>query len=168
MGRKTGKKVVIDGVEYSSIGEAARSRQMNASTVTQRIRAGYTIEEALNPDFKGKPRRRGVSKKIEGYKSLKELCRDQNLERKYEQIKARINKGERLENILSSLKSRKEAAPITVYGKTYKSIAEFCRQNDCVKHGPIMRTRIRNGETPEEAYEHIKLRQEAQREREIG
>ncbi|HGF5126766.1 TPA: hypothetical protein ACF35B_004112 [Vibrio parahaemolyticus] len=56
------KKVVIDGIEYSSMRQAVRELGVAQSTLMNRIKAGISVEEALSASHANREKLKGQSK----------------------------------------------------------------------------------------------------------
>lgn len=132
------KEIFVNNKTYPSINAACRDLGYKSSTISQRIRYGYTIEEAFSLDFNKYDKRKQYCNRTAGnkveykgreYKSIKVFCKENNCLDKYSTIIAKLNKGYSLEEIMDKHSSIEAAKPIVINykDKKYNSLMELCR-----------------------------------------
>lgn len=145
-GRK-GNSVVVAGVEYPSLSEAARRNGVTWNALKARLnRYGWTLEQALGleppPSNKCHPLEIGH----QHFGSIREACDAYGVTRG--QISARLAAGETPERAVQPGDRRHRS--ITVKGVEYPSLTAACRD-----HGlnvPMVWDRLKRGWTPDEAF----------------
>ena len=167
--KSTRNEVVVNGIKFHSLSEACRFYKINASTVTQRIYRGATIDEAFHFEKKKtKDKKKGnqISYKKKKYRSIKELCKKNKLEKHYSYIIKEMQNGRELSDILKSISNvpkKSDLYRFVIRGVEYESCLDFCRKNDLVAHYGAMRHDLRKGASPEAAFMHaIEIRSKKQ------
>ena len=159
-----GKEVVIKGVKYRSISEAARANGINPTTINQRLSYGYTIDEAFDFDNckrSGRAKnRRYESFSINGkqYANLKDFCTRNGLSDYYQTIINRTRAGESLIDVVANPSKKRGPLPdfVEINGEKYRNYTEFCKKQGIYHlYGSFIK-KIHNGMIPEEAYRYVK------------
>lgn len=144
------KKVVnVNGIEYSSITEAAIAFGKHRDTIYHRIKSGMTIEEALDQPVQHK--RIITPLKIDGvvYETLIDAARA--FEKNIETVRARLHKGMNVyEALTTPLIKTSVKYSVTLCGVTYESAAEAARVYNMSY--PVILSRLRDGWTDEQAF----------------
>ena len=145
--------ITVESKTFESIKEACRYYKLNSGTVSQRIREGWSVEEAFEL-IERKPKF-GKTIIVNGktFTSIKEACEYYNI--RYNTAIARYSYGWSVEEIFELTKRKsKGRKPITVDEKTFKSIKEACRYYKLSYN--TIKTRLRRGWSAEEAFGLIK------------
>lgn len=166
MNSAKGHPVVVDGVEYISLSAACRAYGIKNTTISQRLKYGYTIDEAFH--FTGRDKRKFYSKtnfdahntqsfEYEGreYRSVRQFCKDRGIEKHYEQVVKRKAKGESIEKIINKIHKQCRERKIVEYeGVKYSSVKEFCEKKDIlIQYSGVIKD-LNQGLSLEEAYQH--------------
>ncbi|MDP1686476.1 GIY-YIG nuclease family protein [Hydrogenophaga sp.] len=96
----TGRPLTHDGISYGSLAEASRALGLDPLTVAARVSKGYSPEDALNGNLKGRSSHRSKSIEFRGqeYGSREELCRQ--FGQKWGNVLRRMNRGWTMEQAL--------------------------------------------------------------------
>ena len=156
-----GKEVVVNGVRYLSLSEAARAHNINTSTIQQRMKYGYTLEEAFNFDNRVKKQRAVKQKNVftfngKEYSSVRAFCKQNGYERQYSNIIKRLNAGEEFVEILMTLNKREPAnVEFEIEGRKWTSYLEYCKHIGCVDQYANFTKLIRTGLSVEEVSKYV-------------
>ena len=126
----TYKLITVEGKTFESVAEACRYYNLDYAVVIYRLNNSWSIEEAFELiDRKRKQIEvKGKEITVEGktFNSIKEAAKYYNLA--LGTVNARLNRGWSIEEAFGLVERKNESfKPITVNGKTFKSIAEACR-----------------------------------------
>lgn len=137
----------IDGKDFYSIKELADYVGKNEKTITARLRRGMSVEEAC--DLKDLRCKYLPHKNEE--KALCKICEEEEKDR--ELVQNRLKYGYSLNDALNKPKKiSKQGQPIVVNDVLYNSIAMACRKLGLEDKENTIRSRLRAGKTPEEAF----------------
>ena len=148
------KDIILEGVYYESIKEACRWYLLDYDNVKNRLnRLGWTLEEAfelVERDKENKGTSKPITIKDKTFKSFKEACRYYKLNSSI--VSGRLKTGWSIEEAFG-LVIKKDGGykPVTVDGKTFRSVGEASRYYN-VDYDKA-RKRINSGWTNEEAFE---------------
>lgn len=96
--RKLGNKYVVEGHQYSSLSELAHDMFLDVNVLRARLRKGYTVEEAIDPDFNLKyDKRTSCSKRS----NVSKLARENNVNTNT--LRARLKLGYTIEQAIDPL-----------------------------------------------------------------
>ena len=151
MNYKNGRSIVIDGNSFISIKEACDYYDLDYEKVRHRIsNYGWSIEEAFElkqRDKSNKP----ITVEGKTFKSIKEACEFYNLS-DITTIYSRLNNGWSIEEAFELKLRSKSNKPITIEGKTFKSIRQACKYYN-LNYKKVIHRLHNYGWTIEEAFE---------------
>lgn len=138
-----------DGTVFHSIKALAKYAGIHEKTLTARLRRGMSLEDAcINTDLRCVYQTDSLDN---NEKSLAQICRDH--EKDFSLVKNRMKYGYSLHDALNNPKKvSKQGMPITIKGITYKSIAEAVRQLNLEDKESTIRSRLRVGTPPDQAF----------------
>jgi len=142
-----GNTYEVDGVEFHSIKELSKHFHVHEKTITARLRKGMTPKEACKKtDLRCRYYTDGGRQK-----SISEIC-DEHL-KDAELVRNRLKYGYSMKDALNTPKKiSRQGKPILVYGVLYNSIAEACRKLKLEDKEGTIRSRLRVGRTPDDAF----------------
>lgn len=155
------KEVTLEGITYRSIKEACMYYCKDYDKIKHRLRTGWSVEEAFDLDereymYKGSPRPIIIEGK--SFESIKEACKYYKMD--YDKVCSRLSakgwtKKWSIEEAFE-LEIRKDGGykPVTVEGKTFRSVAEAARYYNM--NYDTAKDRINSGWTNEEAFGLVK------------
>lgn len=138
----------LDGLEFHSIKELSEYCGVHEKTITARIRRGMSVKDACKKkDF------RCTYYSYENRDiSLCCICKEE--EKSYELVNNRLKYGYSLNDALNKPKKiSKQGKSIVVNGILYNSIAMACRKLNLGEKENTIRSRLRAGKSPDEAFE---------------
>lgn len=116
--------VDYDGKTYTSIAELCRELNLPYSSVCSDYKQGLTIAEIV--EKRSKSMDTSIEYRGVWYKSLSALCRELGLT--YATVQGRLSKGWTIEQAVETkVLKAKLVGPVTVYGKTFKSVVRACK-----------------------------------------
>lgn len=120
-----GKKVIYNGVEYSSIKSLCESCNVSYAMVTQRLKTGMSIEEAINIPLK--THRNGIKIVYDGieYPSIRSLAKAKNIP--YHVIQMRLKKGMSIKKAIETPVGELMGNEIVFKNKKYSSFSKLCK-----------------------------------------
>lgn len=139
-----------DNKEFHSLKELAKYVGMNEKTLTARIRRGMSLEEACKKtDLRCSYHLDDSDNKEKSISQIiREHSKDNNL------IRNRLKYGYSLSSALNTPKKiSKQGKPIVVKGILYNSISEAIRKLNLENKESTIRSRLRNGKSPDEAFD---------------
>ena len=120
-----GKPVEYKGVTYPSLKDLCTKLDVSYAMVTQRIKKGMSLEDAVEKPLKthrnGKP---VVYKGIE-YPSLRQLSKEKGIP--YHVAQMRVKKGMDIEQAIDTPVGGLMGNQISFFGKDYNSFAKLCK-----------------------------------------
>lgn len=144
MGKR--QKVEVDGIEYKSISEACKAYNVQVPTCFNRLKKGYSIEEALKPEAHEILHECVEDHLGNKFNTFKSMCDFYKLDRST--VQTRLKSGLTLEEALTKEIKDKNTF-IGPDGKEYNNLAELCKKHN--KKITLVKDRIRLGWTLEEA-----------------
>lgn len=141
------KNYEVDGLIFHSIKELSKHSGKHEKTIAARLRKGMTPQEACSKtDFRCNYYEDNGEKK-----SISQICVEQSKDT--ELIRNRLKYGYSLKEALNRPKKvSRQGQPIVVYGILYNSISDACRRLNRVDKEGTIRSRLRAGKTPDEAF----------------
>lgn len=140
-------KIIVNGVAYSSLSEVCRDYGVGYQKVYNRLRSGWSIEEALSKEDNRGKSGNTISLNGKEFGSVKEACDFYGIS--YNTVNARIAKGYPLKSAIKMERIENSGKNVVINGVTYSSIKEACQ---AFKISPsIVYQRIRCGWSVEEA-----------------
>lgn len=137
----------IGGLEFHSIKELSEYSGVNEKTITARLRRGISVEDAC----KKKDLRCTYYSYENEEKPLCQICDEE--EKNQELVRNRLKYGYSLKEALNKPKKiSKQGKPIVVNGVLYNSIAMACRKLELKDKENTIRSRLRAGLSPNEAF----------------
>lgn len=137
----------FDGKEFWSLKALAKYVGINEKTLTARIRRGMSVEQACQ---KTDLRCRYCVDQGEK-KSVARICRDN--EKNPELVRNRLKYGYSFQDALNKPKKiSRQGKPIIVNGILYNSISSALRKLNLQEKEQTIRSRLRNGMNPDEAF----------------
>ena len=148
------------GIEYGSLAEMCRKYEVDPTTYKNRIKRGWSAEEALDNDSKRRPVHGGGCKDHLGniYPNQTALADAYGITRT--QLRGRLKKGLTLEEALT-LPAQYNLIVEDYKGKKYKSLSDMAKAYNIEKG--LLRTRIKKYGNVEKAYERKQERGECTR-----
>lgn len=123
--RGTGKSVTVRGVTYPSITKAAAAHGWSAATIVWRMKRGWTLEEAFDPELRERAWRRPDGEKVvvagKTYPSIIAAAEDRGVN--ILTVRSRMQRGLSLDEALAP-ETYSPAKPVTVRGLRYGSLKE--------------------------------------------
>ena len=137
----------LDGMEFSSIKQLSKYSGVHEKTITARLRKGMSVKDACQKS----DLRCVYYPDKNGNKFVSQICREQT---KNEQlVRNRLKYGYSLNDALNKPKKiSKQGIPIVVKGILYNSISEACRKLHLEDKENTIRSRLRAGKKPDEAF----------------
>lgn len=134
----------VTGKEFHSIKDLAEYFGVHEKTITARLRRGMSAEEAcLQTDLR--------CSYAEDNKSISQICKEQ--EKDDALVRNRLRYGYSLQEALNKPKKiSRQGKPIVVNGVLYNSLSMACRKLKLVEKENTIRSRLRAGKTPNEAF----------------
>lgn len=139
-----------DGLVFHSIKELAKYSGVHEKTITARLRGGMTPQEACKKtDLRCRYFCDGGQEK-----SVVQIC-DEHI-KDPELVRNRLKYGYSMKDALNKPKKiSRQGKPIVVHGILYNSISEACRKRKVTEKENTVRSRLRAGKTPEEAFSFV-------------
>ena len=145
-----GIEITINGKTFNSIKEAAKYYKLDPSTVHNRLKSGWTIEEAFKDVDLEEPKYSNLTVFGKTFKNIAELSKYYNIN--YNTVYGRLDKGWTVEDAISiPVREGSRGKTVIVNGNEFISIAEACRYYN-LKYNNVS-TRLRHGWSIEEAFE---------------
>lgn len=136
-----------DGRTFASLKALSQYTGVHEKTITARLRRGMSVEEACN----SKSLRCRYYSDHGEEKSLTQICKEQAKD--VDLVKNRLKYGYSLHQALNKPKRiSRQGAPIVVKGVLYNSISEATRKLGLEHKECTIRSRLRCGKTPDEAF----------------
>ena len=137
----------VDGLVFHSIKELSKYSGVHEKTITARLRRGMSAQEACkNTDLRCTYYCFGNKQK-----SISKICYEESKDS--DLVRNRLKYGYSLNEALNMPKKiSRQGKQIVVYGILYNSISEACRRLGKEKNESTIRSRLRAGKTPEEAF----------------
>lgn len=137
----------VDGLIFHSIKELSKYSEVHEKTITARLRRGMSPQEACQKtDLRCTYYNDGNEKK-----SIAKICDEQSKDT--ELVRNRLKYGFSLKDALNTPKRiSRQGKPIIVHGILYNSISEACRKLKRTDKESTIRSRLRVGKTPEDAF----------------
>ena len=143
-----GSKYELNGKVFYSIRELSNYYGVHEKTITARLRKGMSVEEAC----KTKDLRCTYYTEHNESNSIAQICRENN--KNEELVRNRLKYGYSLNDALNKPKKvSKQGMPIVVKGVLYNSISEACRKLNLEDKEGTIRSRLRAGKKPDEAFD---------------
>lgn len=138
---------MVDDLEFHSIKDMSKHSGVHAKTITKRLQKGMSPQEACQ---KTDLRCRYMPYENEE-KSISQICDER--EKDETLVRNRLKYGYSLKDALDTPKKiTRQGKPIEVYGISYNSVSEACRKRKLEDKEGTIRSRLRAGKTPEEAF----------------
>lgn len=120
-----GKKIKYKGIEYSSIKSLCETYKVSYAMVSQRLKNGFTIEDAIEIPLK--KHRNGIPVIYKGvqYQSIRSLAHSKNIP--YHVVQMRIKKGIDIETAIDTPVGELMGNQIEFKGKLYPSFSNLCK-----------------------------------------
>ena len=142
----------IDGMKFYSIKKLAEYSGVHEKTITARLRRGMSVEDAC----KKKDLRCTYYSYEKEEKPLCRICEEE--EKNCELVRNRLKYGYSLKDALNKPKKiSKQGKSIVVNGVLYNSISMACRKLKLEDKENTIRSRLRAGKSPNEAFKFEKL-----------
>lgn len=121
-----GKKINYKGVEYTSIKALCEKYKVSYAMVSQRLKKGMSIEEAIETPLK--KHRNGIPVMYKGkqYQSIRSLAKKKNIP--YHVVQMRVKKGMNIEKAIDTPVGELMGNTIEFKGKTYSSFSKLCKE----------------------------------------
>lgn len=121
-----GIKVNYKGVEYSSIKSLCETYKISYAMVSQRLKKGLSVEEAINTPLK--EHRNGIPVMYKGkkYPSIRNLANSKNIP--YHVVQMRVKKGMDIETAVDTPVGELMGNEIEFKGKIYPSFSKLCKE----------------------------------------
>lgn len=140
-------KYIYEGQEFSSIKALAEHVGKNEKTITARLRKGMSVEDSCQE----KDLRCTYHEDKGSLKSISEICKEHDKDESL--IYNRLKYGYSINDALNKPKKiARQGAPITVKGILYNSVSHALRELKLVHKEGTVRSRLRNGWSPDEAF----------------
>ena len=121
-------KITIGDKTFENLKEVCDHYNLNRKKVSSRLELGWSIEEAIGLIERDYNNRKSITIEGKTFKSITEACIYYNVDRI--KVNNRMRKGWSIEETFELVKKEdgrgKKGTPITLEGKTYKSIKEAC------------------------------------------
>ena len=138
---------ILDGKEFNSIKSLAKYCGVNEKTITARLKNNMSIEDAC----KKKDLRCTYYSYQNKENPLCIICKEE--EKDKDLVRNRLRYGFSLDDALNRPKKiSKQGSPIVVNGVLYNSISMACRKLKLENKENTIRSRLRAGKTPNEAF----------------
>ena len=120
-----GKKVILDGKEYSSIKSLCESYGVSYAMVTQRLKRGMSLENAIKIPLK--THRNGIKIVYNGkeYPSIRSLANEKNVP--YHVVQMRLKKGMSIKKAIETPVGELMGNEIIFRNKKYSSFSKLCK-----------------------------------------
>ena len=120
-----GKKITYKGVEYSSIKALCEKYKISYAMVSQRLKKGLSIEEAIETPLK--KHRNGITVVYKGkeYQSIRSLANKKNIP--YHVVQMRVKKGMSIEDAIDTPVGELMGNKVEFKGKVYSSFSKLCK-----------------------------------------
>lgn len=137
----------LDGMEFSSIKALSAYSGVHEKTITARLRRNMSVKEAcINKDF-----RCNYMPYKNSEQSICQICDTE--EKPQELVYNRLRYGYSLTDALNKPKKiSRQGKPIIVNGILYKSISAACRKLGIEDKENTVRSRLRAGKNPNDAF----------------
>ena len=123
--RGTGKPVTVQGVLYPSIAKAAAAHGASSATIVWRMKRGWTLEEAFDPELRERVWRRPDGEQVvvggKAYPTIQAAAEERGLN--ILTVRSRMQRGLSLDEALTP-ETYSPAKPVTVRGLRYGSLKE--------------------------------------------
>lgn len=141
-------KYFYDNKEFYSLKELAEYTGVHVKTLTARIRKGMALDEACKKtDF----RCTYLCIEEDCEKSITQICNEQS--KNSDLVRNRLRYGYSIDKALNRPKKiSRQGMPVVVNGVLYNSIAEALRKLGLSCKESTVRSRLRAGKTPDEAF----------------
>lgn len=137
----------VDGLTFHSIKELSKHSGVHEKTITARLRKGMTPQEACQKtDLRCRYFDDNGSQK-----SISQICDEQTKD--VDLVRNRLKSGYSMKDALNKPKKIcRQGKPIVIFGILYNSVSEACRKRKVEDKEGTIRSRLRAGKTPEEAF----------------